>query len=163
MPHSFGKRARTRDLFSRKPKDRGVIPIKPYLQTFKVGQYVDVVANAAQQKGMPYKYYHGKTGRVWNISRRAVGVVITKVVGNRQMQKKIHVRIEHVRPSQCRKEFLRRVNENRDAIAAAKESGNKTKLVLKRQPQGPRDGRTVRTAKTTVEEITPVPYLHPYE
>jgi len=141
-----------------------VIPIKPYLQTFKLGQYVDVVANSAQQKGMPYKYYHGKTGRVWNISRRAIGVVITKVVGNRQMQKKIHVRIEHVRPSRCREEFLRRVNENRDKTSAAKESGDKNvEFVLKRKPEGPRSGRTVRVAKTTVEEITPVPYLHPYE
>lgn len=140
-----------------------MIPIKPYLQTFKVGQYVDVVANSAQQKGMPYKYYHGKTGRVWNISRRAIGVVITKVVGNRQMQKKIHVRIEHVRPSRCREEFLKRVNDNRAKNAAAKESGDKTVLVLKRKPEGPRSGRTVRTAKTAVEEITPVPYLHPYE
>ena len=39
------------------------------------------------------------------------------------MQKKIHVRIEHVKPSRCREEFLRRVNENRDKNAAAKKSG----------------------------------------
>ena len=60
-----------------------VMPFQRFLrvcvQTFKLGQFVDVVANSAQQKGMPYKYYHGKTGRVWNISRRAIGVVITKV------------------------------------------------------------------------------------
>ena len=29
---------------------------------------------------MPHKYYHGRTGRVWNITPHAVGVVINKQV-----------------------------------------------------------------------------------
>ena len=35
----------------------------------------------AFQKGMPHKAYHGKTGRVFNVSKRAVGVVVNKRVG----------------------------------------------------------------------------------
>lgn len=31
-------------------------------------------------QGMPHKYYHGKTGVVWNVTKRAVGVEINKQV-----------------------------------------------------------------------------------
>lgn len=30
---------------------------------------------------MPHKFYHGKTGRVWNVTKRAVGVELLKQVG----------------------------------------------------------------------------------
>ena len=33
-------------------------------------------------QGMPHKYYHGKTGVVWNVTKRAVGVEVNKQVGN---------------------------------------------------------------------------------
>jgi large subunit ribosomal protein L21e len=29
---------------------------------------------------MPHKFYHGRTGRVWNVTKRAIGVVINKQV-----------------------------------------------------------------------------------
>ncbi|CAK9045166.1 unnamed protein product [Durusdinium trenchii] len=50
---------------------------------------------------MPYSFYHGRTGIVFNVNRNALGVEITKIVGNRQLRKRIHVRIEHVRKSRC--------------------------------------------------------------
>ena len=31
-------------------------------------------------QGMPHKYYHGKTGVVWNVTKGAVGVEIYKQV-----------------------------------------------------------------------------------
>lgn len=31
-------------------------------------------------QGMPFKYYHGKTGVVWNVTKRAVGVEVNKLV-----------------------------------------------------------------------------------
>lgn len=34
-----------------------------YLVTYRVGDIVDIKANAAQQKGMPHKYYHGSVSR----------------------------------------------------------------------------------------------------
>ena len=37
--------------------------------------------DGAIQKGMPFKFYHGKTGRVFNVTRHAVGVVVNKRVG----------------------------------------------------------------------------------
>ena len=36
--------------------------------------------NGAIHKGMPYKVYHGKTGRVFNVTKRACGVVVNKQV-----------------------------------------------------------------------------------
>ena len=48
---------------------------------------------------MPYKYYHGRTGKVFNVNPRAIGVVVNKLHGNRIIAKRIHVRVEHLRPS----------------------------------------------------------------
>lgn len=59
MPHSFGYRARTRHMFKRDFKQKGMIPLSTYLRVYRVGDIVDIKANAAQQKGMPHKYYHG--------------------------------------------------------------------------------------------------------
>ncbi len=36
--------------------------------------------NGAIQKGMPFKAYHGRTGRVFNVTQHAVGVIVNKRV-----------------------------------------------------------------------------------
>ena len=97
-------RARTRHMFSRSFKNKGMIPLTTFLKVYKVGDIVDIKANAAQQKGMPHKYYHGRTGIVYNVSPTSVGVIIYKVVGNRYMEKRVNLRIEHVKHSKCRQE-----------------------------------------------------------
>ena len=53
----------------------------------------------AFQKGMPHKSYHGKTGRVFNVTKHALGVVVNKRVRGRILAKRISVRIEHVKKS----------------------------------------------------------------
>ena len=63
--------------------------------------------NGAVQKGMPYKYYHGKTGRVFNVTKRAVGVIVNKQLRGKIIPKRINVRIEHIQHSRCREDFLR--------------------------------------------------------
>lgn len=110
--------------------------IDTQLKTYKVGDIVDIVGNSAQQKGLPYKYYHGKTGVVFNITKSAVGVAVQKIVGNRYIEKRLHVRVEHVRHSRCRDgtsqlkysplmaDFLRRVKENAEKRRTAKASGS---------------------------------------
>ena len=30
---------------------------------------------------MPHKFYHGKTGRVFNVTKRAVGAIVNKKIG----------------------------------------------------------------------------------
>lgn len=42
---------------------------------------------------------------------------------NRIIQKRINVRIEHVRPSKCRQDFLNRVKENEEKKKLARETG----------------------------------------
>ena len=58
---------------------------------------------------MPHKFYHGKTGRVFNVTAHAVGVCVNKQVRNRIIEKRINIRIEHVKHSNSRLDFLNRV------------------------------------------------------
>jgi len=64
-----------------------------------------------------------RTGIVYNVTPSAVGVIVYKIVGNRYIEKRVNIRIEHVRHSKCRQEFLDRVKANHDAHVAAKEKG----------------------------------------
>merc|ERR1719145_120882 len=136
MPHSFGFRARTRDKFSKAYKTKGLASVSRLMTPFKRGDYVDIKVDASQQKGMPYNYYHGRTGVVFNVTKHAVGVECTKEVGNRQLRKRLHVRIEHVRRSRCNEDFLARVKKNDAIKAEANKKGEK--VVCKREPEGPK-------------------------
>ncbi|XP_021891613.1 60S ribosomal protein L21-1-like [Carica papaya] len=78
MPAGHGLRSRTRDLFARPFRKKGYIPLTTYLRTYKIGDYVDIKVNGAVHKGMPHKFYHGRTGRVWNVTKRAIGVEVNK-------------------------------------------------------------------------------------
>uniref|UniRef100_A0A7S4BZ48 60S ribosomal protein L21 n=2 Tax=Chrysotila carterae TaxID=13221 RepID=A0A7S4BZ48_CHRCT len=161
---SRGYRSCTRDLFSKKPRDKNYNPpLSTFLRTYKVGDTVDIVCNSAQQKGMPYKFYHGRTGTVWNVTRRGIGVEVNKVHRQRQLVKRIHVRVEHLRPSNSKAGHLARVKSNEEKKKAAKESGVPCATSeLKRSPKGPRDGFTLdlgKTFETKVHTLTPVPYV----
>lgn len=158
MPHSFGKRARTRQKFSKAFRKHGMPSVSRYLQVFKRGEYVDIVVDSAVQKGMPHHYYHGRTGVVFDVTPHAVGVEIAKVVGNRQILKRLHVRIEHVRKSRCQEEFLRRVRENDKAHHQAHLEG-KT-IVTKRLPAAPKPGCFVPTP--SVEVLNPARFEENY-
>ena len=80
MPAGHGLRSRTRDLFARPFRKKGYIPLTTYLRTFRIGEYVDIKVNGAIHKGMPHKFYHGRTGKVWNVTKRAIGVEVNKQV-----------------------------------------------------------------------------------
>ena len=103
---------------------------------------------------MPYKVYNGKTGVVYNVTKSAVGVLLYKVVGNRYLEKRINVRIEHVKHSRSREDFIKRVKENAQKKRQAKEQG--IHLHLKRQAVQPREAHLVEGV--TPETITPIPY-----
>jgi large subunit ribosomal protein L21e len=145
MGHASGYRSGTRYAFSRPFGQHGNnIAQKQYLRPYKVGDYVDIVVNGTFHKGMPYKLYHGRTGVVFNVSRRALGVEINKEVRNRIEKKRVNVRIEHVRPSKCRMDFLARVKRVEDIKREAKK--NKTRVpieLIKRFPVGPKAGYLV--------------------
>jgi large subunit ribosomal protein L21e len=142
MVHSFGVRARTRDLFSKPYKKKGATPFSRYFVNYKVGDYVDVIADGSIHKGMPHKFYHGKTGKVFDVTAHAVGVIVNKLNNGRVMPKRLHVRIEHVRKSQSRVAFVDRVKKNDLAKIEAKNKGQK--LITKRAPVGPRAEHVVK-------------------
>merc|ERR1719479_714665 len=85
---------------------------------------------------MPYRYYHGRTGKGFHVVNRAVGVLVNKQVRHRIMTKRIYVRTEHIRKSKCRTNFIKRVKANRKLAEEAKKTG--VKVQLKRQPKAPK-------------------------
>ncbi|KAJ3049212.1 60S ribosomal protein L21A [Rhizophlyctis rosea] len=156
MPHSFGLRARTRHLFSRSFREKGAIPLSTYLKTYKVGDIVDIKANGAVHRGMPHKYYHGKTGIIYNVTKTSVGIIIHKQVGSRYIEKRVNIRVEHIKHSNCRLDFLTRVKKNAAAKAEAKAKG--VAVNVKRQPVGPRPAHYVSSKGNIPTTIAPVPY-----
>ncbi|XP_062577490.1 large ribosomal subunit protein eL21-like [Saccostrea cucullata] len=156
MTNTKGYRRGTRYMFSRPFKKSGVIPLSTYMVNYKRGDIVDVKGHGAVQKGMPHKFYHGKTGRVFNVTKHAVGVIINKRVRERIIPKRINVRIEHVKHSNCRLEFLKRVANNEQLKKQAKEGGERKNL--KRFPQKPRKKHFVSTKFNKPEVLEPIPY-----
>jgi large subunit ribosomal protein L21e len=157
MPHSFGVRARTRHMFAKKFRQHGPIHLSQYLMNVKVGDYVDIFADPSIHKGMPHKGYHGRTGIVFNVTKAAVGVRVNKKVNGRIIEKRIHVRIEHVRHSKCQKEILKRKVDNEKAKAEAMETG--VKINLKRTPKLPKEGYFLLSpGETDLTTIQPLPF-----
>merc|ERR1711894_603146 len=130
MVNPTGYRRGTRDMFSRAYKKKGVEHLSTYLRTYKSGDIVDIKGNGSFQKGMPHKSYHGKTGRVFNVSKHAVGVIVNKRVKGKILPKKISIRVEHIKHSTCRQDFLDRVKRNELKKREQKVTGKK--VVCKR-------------------------------
>jgi large subunit ribosomal protein L21e len=118
---------------------------------------------------------NSRTGIVYNVTPHAVGVIVHKVVGNRYIEKRVSLRVEHVRHSACRQEFLDRVQANHAKHVQAKEKGGESNSALfvlieyryfrvercaslKRVHALPRESRTVSTAKNPAQTIVPVRY-----
>jgi len=100
--------------------------------------------------------YHGTTGRVFNVTKHAVGVIVNKQVKGRIIPKRINVRIEHVKHSKSRLAFIQRVHENEQKRKQARAEGKK--VLLKRQPVGPRPGHFVKSGGVEPELVSPIPY-----
>jgi large subunit ribosomal protein L21e len=72
------------------------------------------------------------------------------------MEKRVNLRVEHVKHSKCRDEFLARVKDNAAKKRDAKEKGEK--VLLKRLPAQPREARTISTKNNLPETLAPIPY-----
>merc|ERR1712137_230864 len=130
-------------MFSKEFRNKGMPGLATYMHVYKRGDIVDIKGNGAIQKGMPHKCYHGKTGRVYNVTQHAVGVIVNKQVKGKILAKRINVRIEHVKHSKSRDSFLQRVKANEKRKVEAKQAG--TWVELKRQPKAPREAHFVST------------------
>merc|ERR1719186_1507043 len=76
MTNPHGKRRGTRDMFARDFRKRGLIPLSTYMKVYKNGDIVDIKGCGTVTKGMPYKAYHGKTGRVYNNTNSSLSDII---------------------------------------------------------------------------------------
>merc|ERR1712213_96315 len=155
MTNAHGKRRGTRYMFSKAFRKTGTIGLAKYMHVYKRGDIVDIKGDGAVQKGMPYKAYHGKTGRVFNVTQHAVGVIVNKRVRGEILAKRINLRVEHVRHSSSRLSFLERVKKNEKLRKEAAASGKKAQL--KRIPAQPRIGHVVK-GKAGIEDVAPIPY-----
>ena len=152
MPHSFGYRGKTRHLFKRPFRCNGAEHLSTYMKQYKKGMFVDIVANGSIHKGMPHKFYHGRTGRVFDISPNSIGVIVNKQVRNRIVEKRIHVRVEHLRISTCNANFKKHVK----AVEETKRKEPKKKQMTKRLPVAP-----LPEQKIVVDKESDVKFYNP--
>ena len=160
MPHCKGQRGKTRHLFAKAFRRHGATPLSRLLTNYRKGDYVDIMGDGSVQAGIPHKFYHGKTGRVFDVTKHAVGVIVNKRVNTRIIPKRIHVRIEHVRQSKSRQAFVDRVRVNDKAKRDAKAAG--TRVNTKRIPEQPRAAHTVESNKTSIEFMNPIMFRELY-
>merc|ERR1719474_196320 len=106
---------------------------------------------------MAHRIYHGKTGVIWNITQRSVGVLLKKQVGPRYRTKRLHVRIEHVVKSKCRQDFVSRCKFNQ------KDAKKYPWRQLKRQPKGPDPECVVDVSKSKMVPLRIQPHVDKVE
>ncbi|XP_039700076.1 60S ribosomal protein L21-like [Pteropus medius] len=160
MTNTTGKRRGTCYMFSRPFRKHGAVLLATYMQTYKKGDIVAIKGVSTVQKGMSRKNYHGKTGRVYNVTtQHAVGIVVNKQVKGKILAKRINVRIEHIKHSKSQDRFLKRMKENDGKKKEAKAKG--TWVQLKRQPAPPTPPRVAHCVRTNGKEpelLEPISY-----
>ena len=106
---------------------------------------------------MPFKHYHGRTGVVFNVNKRAVGVTVNKLVNGRIIRKNLHIAVPHLKPSKCQAQIIARKAQN-EAIKAAVRANGGEKVDLKRHHVEPKAGYVYKlTAEPTT--IRPLKYV----
>lgn len=86
---SHGARKRTRDKFRGPEK----LTVNRIIRHFDIGQSVAIKVSSNQQKGMPFRRLHGKTGKVIEQRGRAYVVEVYDI----NSKKKIIARPEHLK------------------------------------------------------------------
>jgi len=95
MRKSKGYRNRTRHLFKKHTREKGIRPLDYLLRDFNEGDVVDIIIDPSEHKGMPHRRYHGKTGEI--IKKQGQAFIIAIKQGN--AIKKIIANKEHLRLS----------------------------------------------------------------
>ncbi|KAI4292198.1 large subunit ribosomal protein L21e [Pancytospora philotis] len=150
---SHGYRRGTRTLFAKEHRKHGQPHVSKILQQFRVGDYVDCKVDSSVVKGMPHKYYHGKTGIVYNCNPHSYGVTFYRRVGGKYIERNLHVRVEHLTKSRCDEDSKRRYAEYRTQLAEARAKGEKISPV-KRMPEGPRPAMNISRKNNTIVELS---------
>jgi large subunit ribosomal protein L21e len=90
---SKGVNFRTRKVFSKHPRKRGLPSLSRTLANYEVNSKVNIVIEPSIQKGRPHRRFHGKTGVV--LEKRGQAYLIQVSDGN--SFKKIIARPEHLK------------------------------------------------------------------
>jgi large subunit ribosomal protein L21e len=94
MGKSTGIQRKSRKVFSKNPREKGMAPLGRLLHEYQNGEKVVIKIDSSVQKGMPHKRYYGKVGIVTEERGRAYVVEITEDT----KVKKIITRPEHIVP-----------------------------------------------------------------
>jgi len=97
MVKSKGFQNRTRKLFRKSARQKGIKSLRYLLEPIDVGQRVDILLDSAIQKGRPHRRYNGKSGEV--VEKRGNSYVIEVKIGG--AMKTIISRPEHLRVSKA--------------------------------------------------------------
>lgn len=90
---SRGLRSKSRNILTKKPRERGLPPVTHTLRDFPSGTKVAVKINASVHQGMPHIRFQGRTGTV--LQRRGEAFVVEIRQGNKRKQ--VLARPEHLR------------------------------------------------------------------
>ena len=93
---SKGTNFRTRRIFSKHPRKRGLPSLSSTLAEYEINSKVNIIIEPSVQKGRPHRRFHGKTGLV--LEKRGQAYLVSVTDGN--SQKKIITRPEHLKPQQ---------------------------------------------------------------
>ncbi len=95
MVKSKGYNNRTRSLFRKSARKRGLRSLRYLLEPIEVNQKVDILLNSSIQNGRPHRRYNGTSGTV--LKKQGQSYVISVKAG--RMDKIIISRPEHLRIS----------------------------------------------------------------
>ena len=95
MVKSKGFNNRTRTLFRKSARDKGLKSLRYLLEPVEVGQRVDILLNSSIQSGRPHRRFNGKSGRI--TEKRGASYVIDVKIGD--AVKTVISRPEHLRVS----------------------------------------------------------------
>ncbi|MHA1226287.1 MAG: 50S ribosomal protein L21e [Candidatus Hodarchaeales archaeon] len=90
---SKGTNFRTRRIFHKHPRKRGLPSLSRILTEYEVNSRVNIVIEPSVQKGRPHRRFHGKTGVV--LEKRGHSYLIAVTDG--KSQKKVIARPEHLK------------------------------------------------------------------
>lgn len=90
---SKGTNFRTRRIFSKHPRKRGLPPLSRTLAKYEVNSKVNIVIEPSVQKGRPHRRFHGKTGIV--LEKRGQAYLIQ--ISDGKSNKRIIARPEHLK------------------------------------------------------------------
>merc|ERR1712178_631738 len=94
LPNAAGYRNRNRRRSTKSRTSKGPARLENHYLKYKLGESVTLQTEITNPSGSPHKVYSGQTGKIWSLSRRAVGVEFRKLVAGRIWRKRIQVHID---------------------------------------------------------------------